>query len=223
MAHKKGQGSSKNGRESHSKRLGVKLFGGQTCIAGNIIVRQRGTKYKLGTGVGLGKDHTIYALIDGVVTFKTKADERSWVYVLPAGEANAPKASTPVKSAAKAVKVATPKVEKTADATVAPKAKATDALSEAKAIMGKKITQDDLKIVEGIGPKIEELFHNEGIKTWEALAGLTFERCKEIVMTGGDRYAMHDPTTWPNQCQLAHEGKWAELKELQEKLDGGKE
>ena len=83
MAHKKGQGSSKNGRESHSKRLGVKLFGGQTCIAGNIIVRQRGTKYKLGTGVGLGKDHTIYALIDGVVTFKKSTNGKSFVSITP--------------------------------------------------------------------------------------------------------------------------------------------
>jgi large subunit ribosomal protein L27 len=69
MAHKKGVGSSKNGRESHSKRLGVKMFGGQVVIAGNIIVRQRGTKHHPGTNVGIGKDHTLYALTDGVVNF----------------------------------------------------------------------------------------------------------------------------------------------------------
>ncbi len=72
MAHKKGAGSSKNGRESHSKRLGVKIFGGQATVAGNIIVRQRGTKFHVGKNVGLGKDHTIYALIDGVTTFRKK-------------------------------------------------------------------------------------------------------------------------------------------------------
>lgn len=217
MAHKKGQGSSKNGRESHSKRLGVKLYGGQTAIAGNIIIRQRGTKFKPGTGVGIGKDHTIYATIDGVVTFKTKANEKSYVYVLPTGELTSAKATTATK-ATKTVKAATPA------ATAAPKAaKATDAMGDAKAVMGKKINQDDLKIVEGIGPKIEELFHNAGVTTWEALSNLSFEKCKEILATGGDRYNMHDPTTWPNQCKLAHEGKWAELKELQEKLDGGKE
>lgn len=72
MAHKKGAGSSKNGRESHSKRLGVKIFGGQKTIAGNIIVRQRGTKYHAGDNVGVGKDHTLYALTNGITTFRKK-------------------------------------------------------------------------------------------------------------------------------------------------------
>jgi len=84
MAHKKGVGSSKNGRESHSKRLGVKMFGGQSVIAGNIIVRQRGTKHHPGTNVGIGKDHTLYALTDGVVVFRKKRDDRSYVSVVPA-------------------------------------------------------------------------------------------------------------------------------------------
>jgi large subunit ribosomal protein L27 len=84
MAHKKGVGSSKNGRESHSKRLGVKKFGGEVVIAGNIIVRQRGTKHHPGLNVGLGKDHTLFALSNGVVTFKTKSDGKSYVSVLPA-------------------------------------------------------------------------------------------------------------------------------------------
>lgn len=83
MAHKKGVGSSRNGRESQSKRLGVKKFGGEAVIAGNIIVRQRGTKHHPGLNVGLGKDHTLFALSNGVVTFKTKADGRSYVSVLP--------------------------------------------------------------------------------------------------------------------------------------------
>ena len=83
MAHKKGVGSSKNGRESHSKRLGVKIFGGQIAIAGNIIVRQRGTKHMPSEGVGIGKDHTLFALRDGVVTFRKKADEKSYVSVVP--------------------------------------------------------------------------------------------------------------------------------------------
>ncbi len=83
MAHKKGVGSSKNGRESESKRLGLKLSGGQVAKAGNIIVRQRGTKYKPGTNVGLGKDHTIFALVDGRVVFQKKRDNRSYVSVEP--------------------------------------------------------------------------------------------------------------------------------------------
>jgi large subunit ribosomal protein L27 len=83
MAHKKGVGSSKNGRESESKRLGVKLFGGQSAIAGNIIIRQRGTKYHPGTGVGIGKDHTIFALVDGNILFTKKKDDRTYVSVVP--------------------------------------------------------------------------------------------------------------------------------------------
>lgn len=84
MAHKKGVGSSKNGRESHSKRLGVKIFGGQKAIAGNIIVRQRGTVHHPGLNVGIGKDHTLFALAEGVVTFKKGTNDRSIVSVLPA-------------------------------------------------------------------------------------------------------------------------------------------
>ena len=84
MAHKKGVGSSKNGRESHSKRLGVKLFGVQTAKAGNIIIRQRGTVHYPGQNVGIGKDHTLFALIDGVVAFRKKARNRSYVSILQA-------------------------------------------------------------------------------------------------------------------------------------------
>ncbi len=83
MAHKKAGGSSRNGRDSAGKRLGVKRFGGETVLAGNIIVRQRGTKWHPGAGVGLGKDHTIFATIDGTVSFRTKAAGRTYVSVVP--------------------------------------------------------------------------------------------------------------------------------------------
>lgn len=83
MAHKKGAGSSRNGRESESKRLGVKIFGGQAAIAGNIIVRQRGTSHHPGANVGIGKDHTLYSLTDGIVEFRKKKDNRSYVSVVP--------------------------------------------------------------------------------------------------------------------------------------------
>lgn len=83
MAHKKGMGSSHNGRESESKRLGVKIFGGQGAIAGNIIVRQRGTVHNPGLNVGMGKDHTLFALVDGVVEFRKKRNNRSYVSVVP--------------------------------------------------------------------------------------------------------------------------------------------
>ncbi|MBS4062748.1 MAG: 50S ribosomal protein L27 [Bacteroidetes bacterium] len=84
MAHKKGAGSSNNGRESESKRLGVKIFGGQFAKSGNIIIRQRGTKHHPGENVGIGKDHTIFALVDGTVEFRKKRDDRSFVSVVPA-------------------------------------------------------------------------------------------------------------------------------------------
>lgn len=82
MAHKKGQGSSKNGRDSAGRRLGVKRYGGENVTAGNIIIRQRGTKIHPGEGVGLGRDHTIFALVDGVVKFETKTGDRKYVSVI---------------------------------------------------------------------------------------------------------------------------------------------
>ncbi len=86
MAHKKGVGSSRNGRESESKRLGVKIYGGQFAKAGNILVRQRGTKHYPGENVGMGKDHTLFALADGTVEFQRKKDDRSYVSIVSAEE-----------------------------------------------------------------------------------------------------------------------------------------
>jgi large subunit ribosomal protein L27 len=87
MAHKKAAASTKNGRESESKRLGVKIYGGQVCIAGNILVRQRGTQHNPGLNVGIGKDHTLYALTDGVVEFRRRKNNKSFVSVVPTAEA----------------------------------------------------------------------------------------------------------------------------------------
>ena len=87
MAHKKAASSSKNGRESESKRLGVKIYGGQKCIAGNILVRQRGTPHNPGENVGIGKDHTLFALIDGTVEFRRRRGNKSFVSVVPSAEA----------------------------------------------------------------------------------------------------------------------------------------
>jgi large subunit ribosomal protein L27 len=126
MAHKKGAGSSRNGRESHSKRLGIKIFGGQPAIAGNIIVRQRGTKHNPGLNVGIGKDHTLFALTEGVVTFKKKADNRSYVSVLPFEAAPVAEVAAPapkVKEAAKAKPEPAAVVAEEAPAKKAPKAK----------------------------------------------------------------------------------------------------
>ena len=83
MAHKKGVGSSRNGRDSHSQRLGVKVFGGQVCTAGSIIIRQRGTKFKMGVNVGMGTDHTLFALCDGRVRFQDKGQHGRFIHIDP--------------------------------------------------------------------------------------------------------------------------------------------
>jgi predicted flap endonuclease-1-like 5' DNA nuclease len=93
----------------------------------------------------------------------------------------------------------------------------------AASVYGKKIKQDDLKIVEGIGPKIEELYHNAGIMTWKALSETSLEKSQSILHEAGERFAMHNPSTWAKQCLLAYQGKWKELKDWQDSLIGGKE
>jgi predicted flap endonuclease-1-like 5' DNA nuclease len=92
----------------------------------------------------------------------------------------------------------------------------------AASVFGKKVLQDDLKIIEGIGPKIEEMFHAAGIKTWKALSETSAEKCRQILESGGESFAVHDPSTWPKQSELAYEGKWQHLKDWQDKLEGGK-
>ena len=117
MAHKKGAGSSRNGRESHSKRLGIKIFGGQAAIAGNIIVRQRGTKHHPDKHVGIGKDHTLFALIDGTVFFRKKSDDKSYVSIIPREVSVVVEDAAPVK----VKKVAAPKAVVTEEVEVAAK------------------------------------------------------------------------------------------------------
>ncbi len=138
MAHKKGVGSSKNGRESESKRLGVKIFGGQFAKAGNILVRQRGTQHYPGENVGMGKDHTLYALVEGTVTFIKKRNNRSFVSVEPIAAVK-PVAEKP-KAAKKApVAEATVEVAEKAEAKKAPaKAKAAETKEPAKKAPAKK-------------------------------------------------------------------------------------
>ncbi|MCB0669129.1 MAG: hypothetical protein KDC80_25065 [Saprospiraceae bacterium] len=95
--------------------------------------------------------------------------------------------------------------------------------SPAQYIMGKRITQDDLTVIEGVGPKIQELLHQNDIKTWNRLAETPVAKLQEILSSAGERYRIHDPSTWPKQASMAHEGKWDLLKEYQDFLDGGKE
>jgi len=111
MAHKKGVGSTDNGRDSNSKRLGVKLFGGQAARAGNIIVRQRGTKFHPGENVGMGKDHTLHALVDGKVVFQKRRLNRTFVNILPDITNVTETVAKPKKQAQKAAPVATSEEE----------------------------------------------------------------------------------------------------------------
>jgi len=92
----------------------------------------------------------------------------------------------------------------------------------AKAVFGKKIKEDDLTIVEGIGPKIKELFHNHDVTTWAALADCSVDKCQEVLKSGGKRFEMHKPGTWPEQAEMAAKGLWQKLKDWQDQLDGGK-
>lgn len=159
MAHKKGAGSSRNGRESHSKRLGIKIFGGQPAIAGNIIVRQRGTPHNPGLNVGIGKDHTLFALTDGIVSFKKKADNRSYVSVIPveaAPVAEAPKA----KPAAKAAPKAEAKAEPVAEA--APVAEAPKAKPAKEAAPAAEATEEAPKAKKAAAPKAKKADKEEG-------------------------------------------------------------
>jgi len=356
MAHKKGAGSSDNGRDSKSKRLGVKMYGGQTAIAGNILVRQRGTRFHPGENVYMGRDHTLHARIDGIVTFKRARNDRNYVSIVPkellespvaetvavakpaAKAAPAPKAAKPaakkeVPAPAEVVEtvaapapaevavpetVETPAVEETVESAVAVPAveaepevgdaeeaappveaepevgdgdaeeaappveaepevgdaeeaappveaepevgdgdaeeaappveetmesaaaaftveaepevgdaeEAVPAVEEApaeKPASKKAPKLDDLKIIEGIGPKIEQLLKDGGVSTWAELAEAPVNRLKEILDEAGPRYQIHDPGTWPAQAKFAVQGEWEELKEYQDMLTGGRD
>lgn len=245
MAHKKGVGSTDNGRDSNAKRLGVKLFGGQLALAGNIIIRQRGTKYHPGDNVYLGKDFTVHAKVDGIVAFKRRRKNRMYVSIIPLDAAEeviaapAPKAKKKAAAPVENVKVAAPapvveepkkeakpkakaEAKPKAEKKAAPKAKAAK-VAKIELPSGKKIKQDDLKMVEGIGPKIEGLLNEGGIKTWADLANAPTEKVQAILDEAGPRYRMHSPITWAKQAKLADAADWQALEDLQDRLIGGRE
>ncbi len=283
MAHKKGVGSTDNGRDSKSKRLGVKLFGGQYAKAGNILVRQRGTKFHPGENVYMGKDYTLHAAVDGTVTFKRRKKNRTFVEILPdndtivapqpdevqdetakpveppvggditttpsteeppkdetsepvvdneATEVEPPVIEEPVKEEPVAEEPETPAEE---EATEVEKPVAEEPTKEEPVVEepakekpakvkvgGKNYKYDDLKLIEGIGPKIAEIFGEAGIDTWQKLADASVEKLSEILESAGSRYKMHDPTTWPQQAKLAAAEKFEELENLQDNLKGGR-
>jgi len=255
MAHKKGVGSSDNGRDSKSKRLGVKLFGGQFAKAGNIIVRQRGTRFHAGDNVYMSRDFTLHASINGIVTFNKKRMNRTFISILPLEEVEE-RLDTPVAAPAPPVEevVETPEavveevVEEAVEAAAEVVEEAPEAVPEAvveepakevvenvkekvrttksgKIVLpsGKKVKLDDLKIVEGIGPKIEGLLKGAGINTWADLATAALDKVQAILDEAGPRYRMHDPATWAKQAKMANEEQWEELEKYQDALDGGRE
>jgi large subunit ribosomal protein L27 len=177
MAHKKGVGSSKNGRESESKRLGVKIYGGQFAKAGNILIRQRGTTHYPGENVGMGKDHTLFALIDGTVVFKKKRKNRSYVSVAPIVDVDVAVAEAPVKEA--------------------PKVKAAPVVEEPKA----EAKGDNLTKLDGVGPKLAEILNEAGLNSFADVAGTSVEKFKEILEAAGSRYASKDPQPWIEQAK----------------------
>ncbi len=246
MAHKKAASSTDNGRDSISKRLGVKLFGGQIAYAGNIIVRQRGTRYHAGLNTYLGKDFTLHAKVDGIVSFQKRKYNRTFINITPLDAVAetvakvAPKKKAPAKkaapaaplavadtsaadaAAAKAAADAAAKAEADAKAAAASAAAAAAAVSADAAALPKGVKQDDLKLIEGVGPKIAGLLAEGGFDTWAKVAAASPEALKEILVAAGPRYQMHNPGSWPKQAGLAAAGKWDELKALQDELDGGK-
>jgi large subunit ribosomal protein L27 len=213
MAHKKGAGSTDNGRDSESKRLGVKLFGGQYAKAGNIIIRQRGTKYHPGDNVYMGRDHTIHAQVEGHVVFKKKRLNRTFVSIMPL-LSDVQETVASIKGAKKAA----PKKEEAPVAAAAPVVESAPAAPAPE----KSAAADDLKKIEGIGPKLSEVLSAAGIDTFAKMAATDPEKMREILVAASSRYKMHDPTSWPQQAQLAADGKWDELQKLQDELDGGR-
>lgn len=191
MAHKKGAGSTKNGRDSESKRLGVKIYGGQLALSGNIIVRQRGTQFHPGEGVGMGKDHTIFALRHGIVEFRKGRKDRSYISILPV-DAEGNLLVEPPKAPAKKEKPA-PAPKKETPAAAAPAAPAEEKAEWSEEEKANRIAalsaklgaveegqKDDLKKISGIGPVYEGKLNDLGIYTFEQMTKLDADGIETI-------------------------------------------
>ena len=240
MAHKKGAGSTDNGRDSAPQYLGVKKFGGEHVLAGNILVRQKGTKFHPGVNTYLGKDHTLHAKIEGIVGFKKVADSKRIVFVLPMGSTTTTATQPAIVADPAAIAAKKAAAESAAQAkavTLKAKAEAEHKAAETETKVAPvaavevepvhetvptKTTGDDLKKIEGIGPKIAELLNADGIYTFAQLAATNPDHVKEILHAAGPRYQMHNPETWTKQAAMAAEGKWDELKKWQDEMDGGR-
>ncbi len=190
MAHKKGMGSTRNGRESESKRLGVKIFGGQVVRAGNILVRQRGTKFHPGRNVGIGKDHTLFALTEGIVVFRKRQGNRKFVSVvdeaiytelLSGKDMQQATLDAKAKSNGGSAKKAPAKKAAPEKEAAAPEKTENETEEAPKAAAGKsEAANDDLKKITGIGPAFEKKLNEAGILTYQDILELTDERIEEL-------------------------------------------
>jgi large subunit ribosomal protein L27 len=227
MAHKKGGGSTKNGRDSNAQRLGVKCFGSEYVIPGNIIVRQRGTHFHPGENVGLGKDYTIFSKIEGIVVFERmhgrNGQKRISVYpenVVPVTHGGTLQANGDV-AVAKAP--AAPKAKRTAaPAAVVEEAKPAPKPRTAKT-KAAKAEGDVLTVIEGIGPKTQAALYNSGITTYAQVAAASAEDLDRIVKVENNVQIVGDAATWPKQAQYLVDGDTDGLKAYQDKLVGGRE
>ena len=237
MAHKKGGGSSRNGRDSNSQRLGVKRYGGQHVIPGNIIIRQRGTKFHPGENVMMGKDHTIYAVAEGFVVFEKPYRGRRHISVYPEltpvvgnGEVKQlkPMASAeltkikPAKVRAEAPTVeaeVAPEVPDTGEieAAAAPKKAKTASASKKSAKQG-----DDLTMIEGIGPKMAAALIAAGIDTFAKLADASEDDLRTAIQQAGMNFAPSIPT-WPKQAKYLVDGDMDGFKAYIDSLTAGRE
>jgi large subunit ribosomal protein L27 len=211
MAHKKGGGSSRNGRDSNAQRLGVKRFGGELVIPGNIIVRQRGTHFHPGENVGIGKDHTIFATAIGKVTFELMRgrEGQKRISVIPVNI----EMHTDTPTVVEVAPIQTPM-------------KSPEAVVEAPAKPSRKPAsgeRDKLTAIEGIGPKVQEALYTGGITTFAQLAATSAEDLIRIVKVEGKVRIVGDAATWPKQAQFIVNGDQDGLKAYQDRLVSGRE
>lgn len=223
MAHKKGMGSTRNGRDSESKRLGVKVFGGQTAKAGSIIVRQRGTKFYPGRNVGIGKDHTLFALSDGVVTFRRRKGNKNYVSVVTPDvyqalvegkdlqaatlEVKQDKTNGNGKEAAKTEEA--PKAETQPAQEEKPEAKeAKPEAAEAEAPQADTSGKDDLKEISGVGPAFEKKLNEAGLTSYQQIIDMTEEEmealAEKVQGLTKDKMITDD---WKGQAQKLQQGE----------------
>ena len=172
-------------------------------------------------GYLLGKGKREVEVIDNSADLKLLEDKNAKLQADLAACNDKLKTATTIKPAAPKKKAA-PKAKSTASSLAATAAVPVFDAAAVKSVFGKRIKQDDLKIVEGIGPKIEGLFHNFDIKTWKALSEASVKKCQEVLDSGGERYRMHDPKSWPRQAKMAYKGEWKKLAKWQDEHKGGK-